>query len=211
MFKSQKKTTRLFLSAYKTIEMTLQKSSWKKKCPTFYFTVSELLFAEISNHINYSVQVNIFIDGKISLIRFLGIKIKNLRLKLYFAAKEYLDYSNQPGSDIRKLRELMDIVIHLKECFFGISDWLNIDREIFLKHLFKSATYIYWWQVDIGDKWMLPTKFGRQNFDIVCWFPTLRFKDKECWWQKLPKSSSTSQSCHYHITSPTSVTNVYPS
>ena len=88
----------------------------------FYFTVSELLSAEISNPLSYSVQVYIFIESEILLIIFLGIKIKNLRLKLYFAAKEYLDYSNQPGSDIRKLRELMDIVIHLEECSFGISD-----------------------------------------------------------------------------------------
>ena len=40
------------------------------------------------------------------------------------------------------------------------------------------------------------------------WCPTLMFKDRECWWQKLPKPSPTSQSCHQLISSPTSVPNI---
>ena len=48
---------------------------------------------------------------------------------------------------------------------------------------------------------ILVTSFG-------CWCPTSMLKDRGCWWRKRPKPSPTSQSCHQHISSPTSVTNI---
>ena len=54
----------------------------------------------------------------------------------------------------------------------------------------------------VGDRIsILVTSFG-------CWCPTLMFKDRGCWRQKQPKPSPTSQSCHKHISSPTSVTKI---
>ena len=42
-----------------------------------------------------------------------------------------------------------------------------------------------------------------------CWCPTLMSKMSGFWRPKWPKPSPTSYSCHQHISSPTSVTNVY--
>jgi len=39
-----------------------------------------------------------------------------------------------------------------------------------------------------------------------CWL--INVLDDRCWWQNLPKPSSTSQSCRQHIWSPTSVANI---
>ena len=64
-----------------------------------------------------------------------------------------------------------------------------------------------WWlypgdNLDVSDRIsILVTSFGY-------WCPTLMLKDRVCWWQKRPKPSPTSQSCHQHISSPTSVTKI---
>ena len=68
--------------------------------------------------------------------------------------------------------------------------------------------------IDVGDKWMLVTLSWWQFFNVSdgisilvtsfgCWYPTLMFKDRGCWWQKWPKPWPTSQSCPQHISSPT--------
>ena len=74
------------------------------------------------------------------------------------------------------------------------------------------------------EKWylgrvMLVTKSWRKFSDVgdrisvlvtcfECWCPTFIWKDSGCWWPKWPKRSSTSTSCHQHISSPTSITNI---
>ena len=64
------------------------------------------------------------------------------------------------------------------------------------------VTLSRWQFLDVSDRiWILVTIFE-------CWCPTLILKDRECWWQKRSKLSPTSQSCHSHISSPTSVTNI---
>ena len=60
-----------------------------------------------------------------------------------------------------------------------------------------------WWQFfDISDRIsILMTIFGSCCSTII-------LKDRRCWWQKRSIPSPTSQSCHKHMTSPTSVTNI---
>ena len=73
--------------------------------------------------------------------------------------------------------------------------------------------------IDVDDKWVLVTLSWWQFLDdsdrisilvisFGYWCPALMFKDKGCWWQKRPKPSPTSQSCHQHISSPSSVSNI---
>ena len=56
----------------------------------------------------------------------------------------------------------------------------------------KMLVTLFWWQL-----------FYRYS----C--PTLMLKNRGCCWQKRP-SKPTSQSCQQHISSPTSVTNIWP-
>ena len=60
-------------------------------------------------------------------------------------------------------------------------------------------------------KWLHRCSGVGDNFSILvksfwCWYPTLKLKDRGCWWQNRPKPSS--QSCRQHISSPTSVANI---
>ena len=90
---------------------------------------------------------------------------------------------------------------------------------LFMLHIQFHRLHRCWWQVDVGDKWMLVTLAWWQFLDVSdrtsilvtsfgCCCPPPLLKDRGCWWQKRPKLSPTSQSCRLHISSPTSVSNI---
>ena len=73
---------------------------------------------------------------------------------------------------------------------------------------FYNCWKIWFSYIDVGNMWMLVTLYWRQFLDaedrisilvafFQCWFPTLMFKDRLCWWRKWPKPSPTSQSCRH--------------
>ena len=121
--------------------------------------------------------------------------------------------------------------------FTPIDDvFLKTDTCIYkLLILFKSTIKIQGF-IDVCDTWMLMTlcwwqfssigdgisikltSCGDLSWEHVwhpwllfrqnIWCPTPMLKDRECWWQKRPKLSPTSQSCRQHISFPTSVAKI---
>jgi len=67
---------------------------------------------------------------------------------------------------------------------------------------FKIGSGLF--EVFINDRLSL---YGYATF-FGCWCPTLMLEDRGCWRRKRLKPSPTSQSCHQHILSPTSVINI---
>ena len=59
-----------------------------------------------------------------------------------------------------------------------------------------------WWKFLGGDR------ISMSMTAVECWCPTSMLKDRGRWWRKRLKPSPTSQSCHQHISSPKSVTNI---
>ena len=59
-----------------------------------------------------------------------------------------------------------------------------------------------WQFLGVGDRILILMT----SFECCC--PTLRLKDRVCWWLKRSKPLPTSQSCRQHISSPTSVPSI---
>jgi len=61
---------------------------------------------------------------------------------------------------------------------------------------------------DVDKKWMLVTLFWWLFLDFGDRMLVLMLKERGYRWPRRPKPSPTSQSCHQHVWSPTSVTNI---
>ena len=91
----------------------------------------------------------------------------------------------------------------------------------------KNATIKTHWKSSVKEKWSRQQSIGGYqkwkrillwltqrhqnfyiNFQIIAWVTVMLVVISGLWWPKWPKPSTTSYSCHQHISSPTSVTNI---
>jgi len=104
------------------------------------------------------------------------------------------------------------VIYSWKKFILSIMSCLNVPVPKFVIMKLKwnwelSPTWLLvtlsWWQfLDVGDRISILVA----SFGDGC--PSLMLKDWGCWWQKRSKPSPTSQNCHQHISSPTSVINI---
>ena len=94
----------------------------------------------------------------------------------------------------------------IRELVFVLNDFFLVVLH------FKVQSHFIWlqscWWLTVGDNFRMLARIKILVTSLGCWCPTLVLRYRGCWWPKRLKPSPTSENCHQHISSPTSVTSI---